>query len=92
MNGLSIAPIANLIDRVTPFQSRHIHDLSFAFPIARTNQYMYSFSPIQFYLWNNLPDSVVHSNSVVTSLNTSSLYLGCMLALAVCSFMHKFQI
>ena len=45
VNGLSIAPIANLIHRVTPFQSRHMHDLSFVCPIARTNQYMYSFFP-----------------------------------------------
>ena len=48
VNGLSIAPNANLIHRVTPFQSRHVHDLSFVCPIARTNQYMYSFFPIQF--------------------------------------------
>ena len=47
MNGLSIAPIANLIHRD---QSRHMHDLSFVFPIARTNQYMYSFSPYNLFV------------------------------------------
>ena len=64
MNGLSIAPIANLIHRVPPFQSRHIHDLSLVCSTARTNQYMYSFFSHTISLWNNLPDSVVHSNSV----------------------------
>ena len=45
VNQLSIAPIANITHRVPPFQSRHIHDLAFVCPIARTNQYMYSFFP-----------------------------------------------
>ena len=74
VNGLSIAPIANLIHRVTPFQSRHMHDLSFVCPIARTNQYMYSFFPHTIHLWNNLPDSVVHSNSLDTFKHSLQLY------------------
>ena len=45
VNQLPIASIANIIHRVPPFQSRHIHDLAFVCPIARTNQYMYSFFP-----------------------------------------------
>ena len=110
MNGLSIAPIANLIHRVPPFQSRHIlASYPGLLPCSlgtRLDTYMISllfvqllvpinicilFSPIQFPLWNNLPDSVVHSNSLVTfkTLPTIvSLYLGCMLALAVRYFMH----
>ena len=40
VNQLSIAPIANITHRVPPFQSRHIHDLAYVCPIARTNQYM----------------------------------------------------
>ena len=74
LNGLSIASVANLIHRVTPFQSRHMHDLSFVFPIARTNQYMYSFFPHTIHLWNNLPDSVVHSNSLDTFKHPLQLY------------------
>ena len=54
MNQFSIAPIANITHRVPPITSRHIHDLFFActkcfFPIHRTI----------------LPDTVVHSNSLV---------------------------
>ena len=41
MNGLSIAPIAKLIHRVPPFQYRHIHDLSFVCPIARTSVFFF---------------------------------------------------
>ena len=74
MNGLSIAPIANLIHKVRPFQSRHILGLSFVRPIACTNQYMYYFSSLTIYLWNNLSDSVVLSNSLVTFKNYLQLY------------------
>ena len=38
VNQLSIAPIANITHRVPLFQSRHIHDLAYVCPIARTNQ------------------------------------------------------
>ena len=71
---LSIAPIANLILRVRPFQSRHMHDLSFVCPIACTSQYMYSFFPHTIHLCNNLPDAVVHSNSLVTFKHSLQLY------------------
>ena len=70
---LSIAPIANLIYRVSPFQSRHIHDFSFVFPIAHTNQYItYSFSPHTIYFWN---DSVVYFNSLCTFKHSLQLSL-----------------
>ena len=90
VNQLSIAPIANITHRVPPFQSRHIHDLAYVCPIARTNQYMYSFFPHPINLWNNLPDFVVHSDSLATFKHSLQLYqyCGCMLALAVRYFMH----
>jgi len=48
---------------------------------------------MQFLLWNNLPDSVVHSESLVTFKQSLQLYhcfcyCRCMLALAGCHFMH----
>ena len=70
VNQLYIANIANITHRLPPFQSRHIHDLSF----ARTNQYIYSFSPHTIYLWNNLPHSIVHSKSLVTFKHSLQLY------------------
>ena len=74
MNQLSIAPIANITHRVPPFQSRHIYDLAYVCPIARTNQYMYSFFPHTINLWNNLPDFVAHSESLVTFKHSLKLY------------------
>ena len=74
VNQLSIAPIANITHRVPPFQSRHIHDLAYVCPIARTNQYMYSFVPHTINLWNNLPDFVVYSESLVTFKHSLQLY------------------
>ena len=47
VNGLPIAPIANLIHRVPPFESRHMHDLSFVQLFVPINIYIL-FSPILF--------------------------------------------
>ena len=101
VNGLSIAPNANLIHRVTPFQSRHMHDLSFVCPIAHTNQYIILFSPIAtIHLWNNLPDFVVHSNSLDAFKHSLQLIIivfrmyasiSCTLFHASFAFMHKFR-
>jgi len=49
VNQLSIAPITNVIHRVTPFQSRHIHDLCFVCPVD--HQSLYAFSPHTLNLW-----------------------------------------
>ena len=55
--------------RVPPFQSRHMHDLAFVCPIARTNQYIcILYSPHTINLWNNLPHFVVHSESLVLNI------------------------
>jgi len=91
VNQLSIAPIASITHRVPPFQSRHIHDLAYVFPIARTNQYMYSFFPHTIHLWNNLPDFVVHSESLVTfkhSLQCIIVLILWMYASISCTLFH----
>ena len=64
MNRLSTADIT---DGVPPFQSRHIHNLAFVCPIARTSQYNSIFlASYTIYLWNSLPDAVGHSQPLIT--------------------------
>ena len=84
INGLSIAPIANLIHRVPLFNLECLFCLS---NCSCQSIYVFFFSHT-INLWNNLPDSVVHSNSLVTFKHSLQLYVGCMLALAVHYFMH----
>ena len=65
---------------------------SFLCPTAHTNQYMYSFFPHTIHLWNNLPDSVVHSNSLNTfkhSLQLYHMYLGFRMYASInCTLFH----
>ena len=74
VHGMSVAPIETLSCRVPHVSSRHVHDLTFVRPFAHTNRFMYSFFPNTISLWNNLPSSVVHSNSIATFKHSLSLY------------------
>ena len=57
------------------------------------------FFPLTIHLWNNLPDSIVHSNSLVTFKHSYSCIIvfrmyasiGCTLFHASFAFMHKFR-
>ena len=63
VNQFSIAVIANLIHRVPPLNL----DTYAIFPLSNcSHQSICVFSNHTIYLWNNLPDSVVHSKSIVT--------------------------